>query len=129
MLLKQSLITAAQPDLDILSPQNIAGSPRLCPPASGRGLRVPINIAAVVSGLLLLSRKPLTGQISIEKYIIQKFDNFHYVFEKVSEKTRNEFEHPAYPSVVNDYTNCQWDQLRLGLSIFCALKLMQWSTS
>lgn len=69
MLLKQSLITAAQPDLDILSPQNIAGSPRLCPLASGRGLRVPINIAAVVSGLLLLSRKPLTGQVSIEKYI------------------------------------------------------------
>ena len=69
MLLKQSLITAAQPDLDILSPQNIAGSPRLCPPASGRGLLVPINIAAVVSGLLLLSRKPLTGQTSTEKYI------------------------------------------------------------
>lgn len=39
MLLKQSLITAAQPDLDILSPQNIA--PRLCPPASGRGLYSP----------------------------------------------------------------------------------------
>ena len=69
MLLKQSLITAAQPDLDILSPQNIAGSPRLCPPASGRGLLVPINKASVVSGLLLLSRKPLTGQISTEKYI------------------------------------------------------------
>ena len=39
MLLKQSLITAAQPDLDILSPQNIA--PRLCPPASGRSLYSP----------------------------------------------------------------------------------------
>ena len=68
MLLKQSLITAARPDLDILSPQNIA--PRLCPPASGRGLLLPINIAAAVSRLILLSWKPPVKYLLRHKYFI-----------------------------------------------------------